>query len=142
MAHGMSKVEWQEFVTYGTRTAKLAVVRKDGSPHVVPVWFVLDGDDLVLTTSRHTVKGKAILRDPRVAICVEDDEPPFAFVSIRGVAEIVDDPDALLRYATLIGGRYMAPRRAREFGERNAVPDEMLVRVHPTHVVAIGGMTD
>src|ERR1700749_2984277 len=119
MAHEMSKIEWQEFVTYGTRTAKLAVVRKDGSPHVVPVWFVLDGDDILLTTGRHTVKGKAILRDPRVAICVEDDDPPFAFVSIRGDAEVVDDTDALLRYATLIGARYMGPRRAKEFGERN-----------------------
>ena len=142
MAHDMSKAEWQEFVTYGTRTAKLAVVRKNGAPHVVPVWFVLDGDDIVLTTSRLTVKGKAMLRDPRVAICVDDDQPPFSFVSIRGTAEIVDDPAELLRYATLIGARYMGVRRAKEFGERNADPEEMLVRVHPTDVVAIGGMAD
>ena len=46
----MSDAEWREFVMAGTRTGKLAVTRKDGSPHVTPVWFALDGDDVVLTT--------------------------------------------------------------------------------------------
>lgn len=138
----MTTAEWREFVSTGTRTGKLAVVRKNGTPHVVPVWFVLDGNDFVLTTSRRTVKGKAIRRDPRVAICVDDDRPPFAFVTIRGRAEIVDDPGELLRFAIAIGGRYMGEARARDFGKRNAVPEELLVRVHPTRVIAIAGMTD
>jgi PPOX class probable F420-dependent enzyme len=138
----MTTAEWREFVSTGTRTGKLAVVRKNGTPHVVPVWFVLDGNDFVLTTSRETVKGKAIRRDPRVAICVDDDRPPFAFVTIRGRAEIVDDPGELLRFAIAIGGRYIGEARARDFGKRNAVPEELLVRVHPTRVIAIAGMTD
>ena len=142
MAREMSTAEWREFVSTGTRTGELAVVRKNGTPHVVPVWFVLDGNDFVLTTSRETVKGKAIRRDARVAICVDDDRPPFAFVTIRGRAEIVDDPGELLRFAIAIGGRYMGSSRATEFGRRNAVPEELLVRVHPTRVIAIAGMTD
>ena len=50
MAKRMDHDEWQAFVGHGTRTAKVAVVRKDGTPHVVPVWFVLDEDDFVFTT--------------------------------------------------------------------------------------------
>jgi PPOX class probable F420-dependent enzyme len=142
MAHEMSTAEWHEFVSAGTRTAKLAVVRKNGAPHVVPVWFVLDGDDIMLTTSRKTVKGKAIRRDSRVSICVDDDRPPYAFVSIRGHAAIVNDPKELLRFAIKIGGRYMGAARAEEFGRRNAVPEELLVRVHPTQVIAIAGMAE
>ena len=52
---------WREFILASpARTAKLAVVRADGSPHVAPVWADLDGDQVVFMTSADTVKGKAI----------------------------------------------------------------------------------
>jgi Pyridoxamine 5'-phosphate oxidase len=47
----------REFLPSGTRTAKLATAAPDGAPHVMPVWFVLCGDDLVFTTGAETVKG-------------------------------------------------------------------------------------
>jgi len=50
MAHKMSPEEIREFLAHGTRTGKLATVRANGAPHVAPVWFVLDGDDLVFNT--------------------------------------------------------------------------------------------
>jgi PPOX class probable F420-dependent enzyme len=128
---------WQEFVSaLPARTAKLAVVRKDGSPHVAPVWVDLDGDDIVFMTSADTPKGKAILRDPRVSLCWDDERPPFSFVTVAGRASTSTDPDELLRWATRIGGRYMGADRAEEYGRRNAVPPEMVVRVSPTRIVA------
>src|SRR5262245_23064944 len=138
----MSEQDRRAFLAAGTRTAKLAVTRRDGTPHVVPVWFVLDGDIVVLTTGERSVKGRALQRDPRVSICVDDDRPPFSFVMIEGLATISRDTDDLLAWATRIGARYMGDDRAEEFGRRNAVPEEMLVRVTPTKIVAIGGMTD
>ena len=84
MSRNMTRDEWHAFVSAGTRTGKLAVVRKDGSPHVVPIWFVLDGDDFVFTTGATTTKGYALRRDGRAAICVDDDRPPFAFVERGG----------------------------------------------------------
>jgi nitroimidazol reductase NimA-like FMN-containing flavoprotein (pyridoxamine 5'-phosphate oxidase superfamily) len=39
----MSEKEIKKFFMEGTFTAKLATVKKDGSPHVVPIWFVLEG---------------------------------------------------------------------------------------------------
>jgi PPOX class probable F420-dependent enzyme len=142
MATDMSDQERRAFLSTGTRTAKLAVIRKNGAPHVVPVWFVLDGDDIVFTTGVDTVKGKALRRDARVAICVEDDAPPFSFVSIHGTAIVTQHDDALLAWSTKIAGRYMGANRAEEFGRRNAVPEELLVRVKPTKTIAIAGMTD
>ncbi len=132
----MPPERWRAFLAHGTRTAKLATTRKDGRPHVVPVWFVLDGDDLVFTTGAGTVKARSLRRDPRVCLCVDDETPPYAFVMVEGRATLSRDSEALLRYATEIGGRYMGADRAEEFGRRNAGPGEVLVRVTPTRVLA------
>ncbi|MCX5041575.1 PPOX class F420-dependent oxidoreductase [Aldersonia sp. NBC_00410] len=126
----------REFLAHGTRTAKLAFTAADGRPLVAPVWFVLEGDALVFNTNGRTAKGRALLRDPRVAVCVDVDEPPFAFVQVQGVAEVSEDPVELVRTATQIGRRYMGADRADEFGRRNGVPGEFVVRVRPTKVIA------
>jgi PPOX class probable F420-dependent enzyme len=138
----MSRREWRSFMLDRPRTAKLATVRADGRPHVAPIWYHLDGEDLLFTTGESTVKGRNILRDPRVSLCVDDEEPPFAFVIVEGAAQIVDDPGELLRWATRIGGRYMGEELAEAYGRRNAVPGELLVRVAPTRVVARKNISD
>jgi PPOX class probable F420-dependent enzyme len=132
---------WREFIMASpARTAKLAVVRANGSPHVAPVWADLDGDQIVFTTSADTIKGKAILRDPRVSLCWDDERPPFSFVTIAGIA--ATSAGDLVRWATRIGGRYMGAGRAEEFGRRNGVPPELVVRVTPTRIVAKVGIAD
>ena len=143
MARSMSTSEWHDFVrAMPARTAILAVVRKNGQPFAAPVWVDLDGDDVVFTTARDTIKGKAIRRDPRVCLTFDDERPPFSFVIVEGTATVVDDADHLLRWATRIAGRYMGTDRADEYGRRNAVPEELLVRVTPTRVVAQAGISD
>jgi PPOX class probable F420-dependent enzyme len=137
----MDDAEWRAFVSEGTRTGKLATTRRDGRPHVVPIWFVLDGDDFVFTTNESTVKGKSLQRDGRAALCVDDEKPPFAFVSVEGTAHTSADLEALLVWTTKIGARYMGADRAEEFGRRNAVDGELLVRLTPDRVVAIDDMT-
>jgi PPOX class probable F420-dependent enzyme len=134
----MTEEEWRRFLRAPVRPAMLATTRKDGRPHVAPVWYDVDDDGtLVLTTGRATVKGQALRRDPRVAVCVQDDRPPFAYVMVEGTAEVSDDPPGVRRWATRIGGRYMGPDQAEAFGTRNAVPGEMVVRITPAHVVAL-----
>ncbi|MGW9495155.1 PPOX class F420-dependent oxidoreductase [Streptomyces prasinus] len=142
MGQRMTDEEWREFVSHGTRTATLSTVRADGSPHVAPVWFVLDGDDVVFNTGGGTVKGRNLLRDGRVALCVDDDRPPFAFVVLRGRARISEDPEDLVRWATRIAARYMGQDRAAEFGARNGVPGELLVRVAVEKVLSEKGVAD
>lgn len=124
------------------RTAKLAVVRADGSPVVAPVWADLDEDEVVFMTSAETIKGKSILRDGRVSLCWDDDRPPFAYVTVSGRATTSNEPEELLRWSIRIGGRFMGQERAEEYGRRNAVPPEMLVRVRPSAVYANRNVSD
>ncbi len=142
MAQRMTDDEWRAFVLHGTRTGKLSTVRADGGPHVTPVWFLLDGDDLVFNTGRESVKGRNLAHDGRVALCVDDDRPPYAFVVLRGHAELSEDLDEVRHWATRIGARYMGEDRAEEFGARNGVPGELLVRVRIDQVVARSGVAD
>jgi PPOX class probable F420-dependent enzyme len=142
MAQKMTDEEWRAFVSEGTRTGKLSTVRADGSPHVAPIWFLLDGNDVVFNTGKETVKGHNLARDGRVALCVDDDRPPFHFVVLNGQARLSEDLHEIRHWATRIGARYMGEGRAEEFGERNGVPGELLVRVAVDKVVAVRDLAD
>ncbi|MBT2479957.1 PPOX class F420-dependent oxidoreductase [Streptomyces sp. ISL-94] len=142
MAKKMTQEEWRAFASHSTRTGKLSTVRADGSPHIAPVWFVLDGDSFVFNTGKDTVKGRNLARDGRVALCVDDDRPPFSYVVLQGRAEISENPDELVTWATRIGARYMGEEHAEAFGRRNGVPGELVVRVPIDKVIAIGGVSD
>ncbi|NUT51535.1 MAG: PPOX class F420-dependent oxidoreductase [Saccharothrix sp.] len=134
---------WREFVSAApARTGKLAIVRKDGSPHVTPVWVDLDGGTLVFTTSLESIKGRAIGRDGRVSICLDDEHPPFAYVTVSGRAEVDDDPEQVRYWTGRIGARYMGAQRANEFAERNAVPGEVVVRIRDAKIVAKPSIAD
>jgi PPOX class probable F420-dependent enzyme len=119
------------------RPALLATTRPDGRPHLAPVWYVADGRAILFNTGTDTVKGCNIAHDPRVSLCVDDDRPPYAFVTIEGRAVISDDLTEVRRWATVIGGRYMGADQAEAFGKRNGVPGELLVRVEPTKIMAV-----
>ena len=136
MPRTMTPDEIHIFLSHGTRTAKLATSGPSGQPHVMPVWFVLDGDELVFTTGADSVKGRNLRRNPRAAVIVDEEVAPYAFVHIRGHVALSEDVDELLLFATAIGGRYMGADRAGEFGRRNAVPGELLVRLRPERVIA------
>jgi hypothetical protein len=58
MTKQMSEDEWKAFIAKGSRTGKLSTVRADGSPHIAPMWFVLDDGALVFTTDKETVKAR------------------------------------------------------------------------------------
>ena len=131
-----------EFLAAGTRTGKLGFVAADGRPLVAPVWFIVDGRELVFNTGKDTAKGRALLRDPRMVLCVDDERPPFSFVQIQGEATLSEDPEELIATATRIGGRYMGADRAQEFGRRNGVPGELVVRVRPTKIIKAFNLAD
>jgi len=140
----MDEAEVRAFLSeLPARTAKLATVRADGRPHLAPVWFDLDDDgSLMFNTSQNSVKGRNLLRDDRVSMCIDDDHPPFSFVMIEGTAEVSRDLATVREWATRIGGRYMGADRAEEYGARNGVPDELLVRVRPGLVRAVADLAD
>lgn len=138
----MTKDQWHAFVSEGTRTAKLSTVRADGRPHIAPIWFLLDGDDLVFNTGEDTVKGRNMARDGRVSLCVDDDRPPFSFVTVEGHAELSDRLEEVRHWATRIAARYMGEELAEQYGARNGVPGELLVRVRVDKVVGLADIAD
>ena len=130
----MTGEECKQFILQTPRPAIASVVRKDGRPHSTPIWIEMDGDRVIFTTWQESLKASALRRDPRISLCVDDDRPPFSFVTLEGVASISDDLDDLKHWAARIGGRYMGQDRAQAYGKRNAVPGELLVRVTITHI--------
>ena len=138
----MSRAETLQFLSDGAPTAKVATTLRDGTPHVVPVWFLIDNDKLVFMTWHQSAKARSLRRDSRIAICVDDDNPPFAFVAIQGRASISRDPGERARFARLIAARYMGPARAEEFGARNDIEGELLVTVTPERIVARAEMAN
>ncbi|WP_030904619.1 PPOX class F420-dependent oxidoreductase [Streptomyces sp. NRRL F-5126] len=142
MTDRMNEDEWRAFLSEGTRTGKLSTVNADGSPHVAPVWFLVDGPDLVFNTGRETVKGRNLLREGRAALCVDDEREPYAFVLVRGSVAVSEEPGDLLDSAIRIATRYMGEARGRQFGERNGVPGELVVRLRLDKVTAYSAVSE
>ena len=129
--------EVHKFLSEGTRTGKLAYTNAAGRVLVAPIWYIVEDGDLIFNTGADTVKGKFLTRERQATICVDLEQPPYAFVQVQGTAELSNDPEELLRTATAIAARYVGPDRAEAFGERNAVPGELVVRLRPTKVLAV-----
>jgi PPOX class probable F420-dependent enzyme len=142
VAQQMTNEEYRSFMLDLARTAVLATVRADGRPHAAPIWFDLDDKALAFTTGESTVKGRNMRRDPRVSLCIDEEESPFHFVVIEGTSELTAGAPDLLYWATRIGGRYMGADRADEYGRRDAVEGELLVRVTPRKIVAYKNISD
>jgi PPOX class probable F420-dependent enzyme len=132
----MTDPERRDFLLAGTRTGHLATTRADGSAHVAPIWFTLDGDDVLFTTDSGSVKGRTLRRDPRASLSVDDPTPMYAFAIVTGRCELSDDLDQLYRWALVISRRYTGADRAEEYARRNAVDGELLVRLRPQRLTA------
>lgn len=138
----MTPEETAAFLEAGTRTGKLAWVSKDGRPHVAPIWFVLDGEDLIFNTHETSGKAKALKREGRASLVVDEQAPPYSFVKVDGSISFDDDLENVRAVATRIGGRYMGADRAEEFGDRNGVEGELVVRLTPDRISAMADVSD
>ncbi|WP_375491803.1 PPOX class F420-dependent oxidoreductase [uncultured Jatrophihabitans sp.] len=142
MATQMSDDDRRAFLLHGTRTGVVSTVRKDGTPHAAPVWFVLDGDVVVFMTGRETVKGRNLRRTGQAVVTVDDPTPPYSFVTITGRVELSEDLEQMLPWSISIAQRYMGADQADDFGRRNAVEGEMLVRLTPDRIAAEADLAD
>ncbi|NIK59058.1 PPOX class F420-dependent oxidoreductase [Kribbella shirazensis] len=136
----MTDDEWRDFVAAGTRLAHIAVVRPDGRPHVTPVCFVLDGDEVAFALSPGSVKEQSLARDQRIAVCVSDDQQPYSFVTIEGEALVSAEPDQIRQVAAGIGRRYYPSQPADDFAESFVQAGFTAVRISITNVIARSGL--
>jgi len=132
----MDENEINNFLMEGTRTGKLATVLEDGRPHVAPIWFVWNEGKIIFGTGDSSVKAKNMRRNPQVSICVDDESPPYAFVIIQGTAKFSDNQKDILKWNTILGGRYMGEKLAEVYGKRNTVEGSLLVEVTPTKMIS------
>ncbi len=125
----------KKFMLSGAKTGKLATVRSDGSPHIAAIWFAFDSEtgDLIFLTQETSLKCRNIQRDPRVSVLAEDETFPFGWARLDGVA--TTSAADLIHWATESCRRYVGDDRADEYGRRNGVPGEVVVRVRATKLV-------
>ena len=137
MPENMSPEQRREFLAHGTRHAVVATIRPDGRPHAVPVWFALDGDDILINFGQDTVKGRNLLADPRATVVVEDPAPPFAFVSVEGVADLLSDPDEIREGSLKIAHRYLPAEQVDGWVEYATSPGKVIARIRPTRMIGV-----
>ena len=136
----MTDNEWRFFVTAGTRLAHIGLTRTDGRPHVTPVCFILDGDELAFVLSPGSVKGKSLARDRRIAVCVSDERQPYGFVTVEGHARISAEPEQVKHIAAGIAERYYPAQPAAEVAESFIQEGFTAVRISITNVIARSGL--
>jgi hypothetical protein len=113
----LSKAELEEFLA-GTWLIKIAVLKEDGWPYVVPVWYHWDGDAFYAVGRKRSEWVHDLLREPRCAICIEEKEiPPDGGnrkVLAQCLAEVVEGPvvaegSQWVRVAEQMALRYVGP---------------------------------
>jgi PPOX class probable F420-dependent enzyme len=124
------------FLTGETRYAVLATINNDGSIQQSVMWFDVEGDTIVMNTKRGRFKDRNMLRDPRVSLCFEDS---YRYVTLKGRAELIDDPElgqsGMLKMATKYLG---AEEAARQMDEMYSKQERVVIRVTVDSVDAHG----
>ena len=133
----MTEDEAITFLSEGTHTGKLATTSPSAQPHVAPIWFVVDGHDLVFSTGTESVKGRHLRANPRAALAVDVEKFPYHFVSVRGGVSVEEDPDDMVDWATRIAQRYVPAGQAEEYGRVNSASGSLLCRLHLDRVVGV-----
>jgi hypothetical protein len=133
----MTMDEIRNFLLQGTLTGKLGTINKDGTPHVVPIWYTVDEEDnIIFNTGGESIKAKNIRRDNRVRLCVDDQTPLFSFVLIDGIAQIErGQTGEIYKWAKIIAARYMGDDKSEAYGKRNSGEGEILVKIKPVRIV-------
>jgi PPOX class probable F420-dependent enzyme len=137
---GMSTAGLEAFLaqTFPTPLGVIATVRRDGSPHIVPVWFRGDTGAVTIWTTDTRTWVRNLLRDPRVAFSVQTFEQPYPAVMMRGAATVATANDATAEEIRAITRRYIAPDDVEGYIAR--WPDlRTIVTIVPAHIVSWSG---
>lgn len=115
--------------------ARLAYIWTDGTPRVVPIWFHWTGSELVLGTPPNAPKLKALGKNPKVALTIDNNEFPHKVLQIRGSARLETVEGIVPEYA-LAAERYFGKERAQAWLAqlRGMVPSMVRVAITPEWV--------
>lgn len=115
--------------------ARLAYLWTDGTPRVVPIWFHWNGGEFVLATPPKAPKLKALARNPRVALTIDDNSFPHKVLSIRGTARLDSVEGVIPEYAAA-AERYFGREQAQAWLTqlRGMVPNMVRITITPEWV--------
>jgi PPOX class probable F420-dependent enzyme len=117
------------------RTCIFGYARRSDGPAMTVVYYVMDGDDILVSTMEARGKAKAVDRDPHVSLCVLDEQWPPTYLQVYGTAVIERDPeqsaDMLRRVIELMAGEPVPDERRPQIAEMARVEKRVVIRVRP-----------
>jgi PPOX class probable F420-dependent enzyme len=119
------------------RLCIVGYARSSGPPALSPVYYVMDGDDLLISTTRSRAKAKAVGRSPEVSVCVLGEQMPFPYLNVYGTGRIEEDGvvEVMMRVGERMSGQPV-PESARPMVEKRATDEgRVVLRVTPTGFV-------
>jgi PPOX class probable F420-dependent enzyme len=115
------------------RFAVLGTINSDGSPQLTTMWYLLEGDTLVMNTKAGRIKDRNIRRNPHISICVPDG---YSYVSVSGTAEIIDDPKTAQHDIYRLAVRYDGEGEAkRQMEEQFSKESRVTLHLKSEHVI-------
>ncbi len=115
------------------RFAVLATINKDGTPQQTTMWYLLDGDTIVMNTKVGRAKERNMRRDPRISACIEDG---YSYVTISGTVEMIDDPQTSQRDIYRLSTRYHGEDQAKQqMTEQFSKEQRVTLRLKCDHVM-------
>ena len=130
----MNREERRQFV-YDHRTCVFGYARQSHGPAMTIVYYVVEGDDLLVSTMADRGKPKAVSRHGKVSLCVLDEKWPPTYLQVYGDAVVDRDPglaaDVLTRVITLMAGAEVPPERRPQIAQLARDEDRVVIRVRP-----------
>ena len=130
----MNSEERRQFVR-DHRTCIFGYARKADGPAMTVVYYVMDGDDMLVSTMAERSKPRAVARDGRVSLCVLDEHWPVTYLQVYGNAELETDPgqaaDILTRVIGLMAGEEVPASRRPQIAELSRQEQRVVIRVRP-----------
>jgi PPOX class probable F420-dependent enzyme len=115
------------------RFAVLGTINKDGSPQLTTMWYLLEGDVILMNTKAGRTKERNMRRDPRISVCIEDG---YSYVTISGTVEMVDDPQVAQRDIYRLAVRYNGEEEAkRQMEEQFSKETRVTLHLKLEHVI-------
>ena len=117
----------------------VTTMREDGTPHVTPVWHLVDGDEVVIAVARETVKARNVQANPNVALCIAADQRPQPWVLINGTARLSEE--RVEEIVRTVAFHYLGEEEGGPYLE-DILPkmDFVIMRITPDRIIGFDGL--
>jgi len=123
----MTEAERSEFLA-AVRVGVLAVDHPEHGPLALPIWYQWDDEVVVISMDGSSLKARLLRAAGRATMTVQDEAPPYSYVSVEGPVDVASEPGDVLAMAT----RYLGPELGKWYADTNpSSADTVLVRLTP-----------